>query len=253
MIFFLRLLPVLNAIWLIVTFRLALGAAASFWYFAGLGVAGILASLWLLTRRARLPQGRWTILAFPALTLFAVAGTLLFSERVVLQWVLFVALGILVALYTEQTFRFTYTPARYQPNALVNLGLVFAVLSIFFVSLTLYDFQLFANAPLWLGVSIFAAIMVSWCIAVFRLIDAPALLRWPWGLTLVIVCVEIFALFAWLPVLPFVKAASVAILLTGMLQRVRDDAQGAVRSYRWATVALLVMLLCVLVTARWFA
>lgn len=253
MIFFLRLLPVLNAAWLIVTFRLALSAASTFWYFAGLGVAGVLASLWLLTRRASLPQGRWTVLAFPALTLFAVAGTLLFSERVVLQWVLFLTLSTLVALYTEQAFRFSYTPARYQPNALVNLGLVFAILSVFFVSLTLYDFQLFANAPLWLGVSIFAAVMVTWCVAAFRLIDAPKALRWPWGLTVVIVSTEIFALFAWFPVLPFVKAASVAILLTGMLQRVRDDALGTERSYRWATVALVVMLLCVLVTARWFA
>jgi hypothetical protein len=233
--------------------RLALDSNTSFWYFSGAGVLGVLASLWLLIRKAVLPQRQWSILAFPALTLFAVVGVLLFSERVTLQWVLLVGVGILFALYTEQVFRFTHAPARYQPNALVNLGFVFSVLSIFFTSLSIFDLQLFANVPLWMVVSIFAMVTVFWCAMVFSFLDAPSLIRWPWGLSMGIVMVEIFSLLAWLPVLPFVKAATLALIVTGVLQRVRDDVAGADRSNRWTTIILAIMLLCVLVTARWFA
>ncbi|MDP2789565.1 MAG: hypothetical protein Q8O51_00340 [bacterium] len=253
MIFFLRLLPVIGAVWLLVFFRLALGSPTMFWYYAGTAVLGTLASLWLLIRHAKLPQGRWSILAFPTLTLIAVVGVLLFSERAALQGVLLVGLASLFALYTEQLFRFTHAPARYQPNALVNLGYVFAVLSIFFVSLTVFDLQLFANVPLWLAVSIFVVIATLWCVMVFRFVDAPSAYRWPWGLTLGIVMVEVFALMAWLPVLPFVKAATLALIVTVVLQRVRDDVSGAAKPKRWTTVVLLAMLLFVLVTARWFA
>ena len=160
MIFFLRALPVLCAAWIIGFFRLAIGSPNTFWYYAGAGVLGALAALWLLTRRAVFLQGRWSILAFPALTLLAVVGTLLFSERASLQWVLLGCIGVLFALYAEQVFRFTHAPARYQPNALVNLGFVFAILSMFFSSLTIFDLQLFANAPLWLAIVIFVVVMV---------------------------------------------------------------------------------------------
>lgn len=253
MIFFLRLLPFISAVWIATMFRLALGSPTSFWYFAAAGVVGILASLWLLIRRTNLPQGRLSILAFPTLTLLAVVGTLLFSERALLQWILLIGIAIIIGLYTEQVFRFTHAPARYQSNALVNLGYVFAILSIFFASLTIFDLQLFANVPFWLTVAIFASVIVFWCTIILKFIDAPAALRWPWGLIIGIISIEIFSLLAWLPALPFVKAAIISLLLTAVLQRVREDVFGAVRPNRWTTVVLSIMLLCVIVTARWFA
>jgi hypothetical protein len=253
MMFFLRTLPVLCAVWVVICFRFALHSPAGFWYFASAAVLGALVALWLLIRRASLPQGRWSILMFPALTLFAIVGVLLFSEHQGLQWVLLIGTGMLLALYAEQVFRFTHVPARYQPNALVNLGLVFAVLSIFFTSLTVFDLQLFANVPFWMAVAIFMIIAVFWCIMVFRFIDAPAFLRWPWGITLAVVMVEMFSLLAWLPVLPFVKAAILALIVTGVLQWVRNDVTGAVKSHWWTTVLIAIMLLFVLATARWFA
>ncbi len=253
MIFFLRILPILGAAWMVLWFRLALVSPANFWYDAGIAVVGALTALWLLIRRASLPQGRWSILTFPALTLVAVVGALLFSERAVLQWVLLIGLGVLFALYAEQVFRFAHAPARYQSNALVNLGFVFAVLSIFFTSLTIFDLQLFANAPLWMTIALFACIATFWCVMVFRFVDAPSTFRWPWGVTMDIVMVELFALLAWLPILPFVKAAALTLLVTGVLQRVRVDLAGGAREQRWTTIVLVVMLLFVLVTARWFA
>lgn len=253
MIFLLRLLPVLSATWLLVCFQFALRSSAWFWYGAAAAVVGSLLALWLLVRTAKLPQGRWTVLAFPSLTLVAVVGVLLFSEHAILQWVLLVGLATLFALYAEQAFRFTHAPARYQPNALVNLGIVFTVASIFFSSLTTYDLLLFANVPLWLGVVIFAVATTLWCVLVLRFLDAPRAGRWPWGLTLSVPTLEVFTLLAWLPVLPFVKAAALALVVTLMLQRLREDVAGVGRPNRWTTVVLLAMLLFVLVTARWFA
>ena len=98
MIFFLRILPILGAAWMVLWFRLALVSPANFWYDAGIAVVGALTALWLLIRRASLPQGLWSILTFPALTLVAVVGALLFSERAVEQWVLLIGLGVLFAL-----------------------------------------------------------------------------------------------------------------------------------------------------------
>jgi hypothetical protein len=37
------------------------------------------------------------------------------------------------------------------------------------------------------------------------------------------------------------------------VQRVRDDALGVLKANRWTTLVLVIMLLCLLVTARWFA
>jgi hypothetical protein len=253
MMFFLRTLPVLSAVWVVAFFRLALHSPNSFWYFASTAVLGALAALWLFIRRAPLPQGKWSILAFPTLTLLAVVGVLLFSEREGLQWVLLIGTGVLLALYVEQVFRFAHVPARYQSNALVNLGFVFAVLSIFFTSLTVFDLQLFANVPFWMAVAIFTVITIFWCLMVFRFIDAPTLLRWPWGITFAVVMLEMFSLLAWLPVLPFVKAAILALIVTGVLQRVRDDVIGAGKAHWWTTMLVAIMLLFVLATARWFA
>ncbi len=253
MIFFLRLIPALCAVWVLVLFRFALHSANSFWYYAVAGALGVLVALWLLMRRKALPQGRWSILAFPSLTLISVIGVLLFSEHLAFQWILLVAMAILFALYAEQVFRFTHAPARYQPNALVNLSFGFSILSIFFASLTIFDLQLFANVPLWMAIALFTCVALFWCLMVFRFVEAPPQFRWPWGVTLGIVMVEVFALLAWLPALPFVKAATLALLVTIALQRVREDVSGIGKVNRWTTVVLLAMLLFVLVTARWFA
>ena len=253
MLFFYRILPIFASAWLALGDLLAIRHPSAFWVFAGLAAIGPFVALWLFVRKSSLPHGFGSILFFPVYTLLPAIGCLLFSEHIAVQIVFAVGLAILFGFQLEQAFRYRFQPARYQPNALVNASVAFALVGPFFLTLTLFDLQIFASVPLWLVVAIHAATTLLWFIALLRLLPIPLDRAWWWGIVACTTLVEIFAVLAWLPALPTVKATIYALIATVVVQRYRSDATNDPSSHKWSFVLLGVMLLLLVAFAHWFA
>lgn len=252
MILFLRVVPYLAAAWLVAGYALALQQVDQlYWLFAGGALIGPMVGVWLLLRKATRPAGIQSVIFFIFLSLVSAIGALLFSEHVVLQWILIVALGALVSFFLEQMFRFAYIPSRYQSNALVNLSVVFALVSIFFAALTLYDLQLFASTRLWILVPAFAIVVAAWSWALTKLFEGERGVRRTWAWFIALIAIELFILILWLPPIPFVKAAFITIALTLAVQRFREGLS-TLKPRRWPFVLLVLMLLLLVITTQWF-
>ncbi len=253
MVFFLRILPYLAGSWLAAGDLLAVTHPDRFWWFAIAAIVGPVLSLWLITRGGKLPRGFGSIYFFPVFTLVPAMGALLFSEHAQVQIAFAIGSALVMFVFLEQAFRFRYQPARYAPNALVNLSYIFAIVGMFFAGLTLFDLQVFANLPLWVVTSIFFVLVLVWFVGLHALAPLERRRAQWWGVGIVIVMTEMFALFAWLPAIPLAKAGMFGLLVTYVVQQYRSDALTDKTTQRWAFVLLFVMLLLLVATTHWFA
>ena len=252
MILALRSMPVLVAAIVAAGFMLATRSAASFWVSLAVAIPLTVLCLWVLLRRSMAMLERLVTLAFPFFALVTTGGVLLFSEHVLFRSVIVTALVAVLWVFAEQAFHFSYQPSRYQTKALVNLGTLLCVVSIFFGGVVLFDLQLFAAYPLWAAVSTFSAYAVI-CVAILlALLAVPRSERLSWGGALVFTLTLVFSVLAWLPALPVVKGAVLGVPAAFAITKVRAETSGAPLPNRWTFLVAILVLLLLVATTRWF-
>lgn len=253
MIFFLRSLPALLAVWLLGCMLFALQHPSTFWLMVGCATLVPIAGLRLLTQRATLPRRFITLALFPALTTLGAFGVLLFLESVFTQNVIIGSLVVLLWLTWEQAFRFTHMPARYQKNALTNLAQISAIVAMFYFVLVLFNLALFFATPLPLQLGLFVAYLTAWFFGLAHLLQADQRTIRVYGTLCLVIGLEFYLVVNRLPPLPAVKAGIMVIIIGGVAQLLRRHLEPNDRQSWWPFGVLGLVLLSLLVTARWFA
>ncbi|MFA6043167.1 MAG: hypothetical protein WCV85_02660 [Patescibacteria group bacterium] len=254
MILFLRSIPTFLFFWVGASAAVAVRYPSSFWYVGAVAVLGIALGMWVLTRGRKLPVRTGQLLIFPLFFLATTFGVLLFVEHAWVQTVLAGCAAGLLGFATEQIFRFAYQPARYQANALHNVSVLFAAIGLVFGILTLANLTLFAGLSLWLSIGIAAVIQALWVWAYLWVNPLPQTVRLPWAFSVTLVGAALVCVLMWLPPLPVVKAALYAAFVGLAVQVARAESQAASEQrIGWAFALYGLVVLFVVVTARWYA
>ncbi|MEK7631309.1 MAG: hypothetical protein AAB445_00375 [Patescibacteria group bacterium] len=253
MMLFLRALPAILAAWLLAALAVAMRVPGTFWIMLALAVVVPIFGLRLLTRRATLPRKFGALALFPALATLGGFGVLLFSESAFFQGVISVSLTFLLWLTWEQAFRFTHQPARYQKNALTNLAQLSAIAAFFFFTLVLFDLTLFASLTPILLVALYAVFSAGWFFGLAYLVQADRTTATVFGLLTTLIGTEFLVLLQRLPPLPAVKAGIMVIIIGAAVQLLRRHLEPQEKPSWWPFGVLALVLLCLVVTARWFA
>jgi hypothetical protein len=254
MLLFLRALPTLVLLWLLLAFYAITRWPINFWYFASIASFVALAGLWHLARKVKIPASPLRFIVIPGIFLIMSFGVMLFLERLTLQYVFGAIIALLFSFLLEQVFRFAYQPGRYQPHALLNLTTLLSAVGMFFGTLVLFNLQLFVGIQLWLILILYLFFQGTWILG-FSWIEPMARgKRKPWVLVYFILGQELFILLLWLPALPLVRA-SIFLAAFGLgLQVYNADMhnEGQIVRLRWTFILYALVLLSIVASARWF-
>lgn len=254
MILFLRSIPTLVLVWVLAGAYTGLRYPTFFWFAAGFTVLGVALEIWILTRGRRLPVRTGQLLVFPLFFLATTFGVLLFVEHGWVQVMVSLAAAVMLSFSAEQVFRFAYQPARYQANALHNVSVLFAAIGLVFGFLTLANLTLFAGLTLWLSMVISIVLQGVWVWAYLWVNPLPQPVRSPWVWSVMLIGAALVCVLMWLPPLPVVKAALYAAFVGLAVQIARAESQAETEQrLGWAFALYGLVVLFIVVTARWYA
>lgn len=255
MLLFLRSLPTLILLWLLLAFYAITRWPINFWYITAIASVIALLGLWYLARQAKVPAGPWRFILIPGIFLIMSFGVILFSERLILQYVFGAIVALLFSFLLEQVFRFAYQPGRYQPHALLNLATLLSAVGMFFGTLVLFDLKLFVDVKIWLILILYIFFQGVWMLGFSWVEPIARERRKPWVLVYLILGPELFILMLWLPALPLVRASLFLAAFGLGLQVYHADVHNEDKSVRlrWTFVLYALMVLSIVVSARWFA
>ncbi len=254
MILFLRSIPTLLFFLTGAGAYLGIRYPEAFWYAAGATLLGMALGIWLLTRGRKLPVRTGQLVVFPLFFLATSFGVLLFVEHGWVQVLLTVAAAGLLGFAAEQVFRFAYQPARYQANALHNVSVLFAAMGLVFAVLTIANLTLFAGLNFWLSIGMAICLQALWVWVYLWVNPLPQPVRFAWALSVILIGAALVCVLMWLPPLPVVKAALYAAFVGLAVQIARAESHAETdQRLGWAFALYGLVVLFVVVTARWYA
>jgi|GEM_PF-4302733 len=221
-------------------------------FVAVIGVLSILAIRFFISARTSLSERLLFVLS---IMLFYTSGLafFVFLEHRTFEYITLVLVAVIAAIYIENAYKYLWHESNYQVSALSNVSSYMHLLSVFFLTVSLFDLRFF------FGISSLVMLIVA---GVFGLMlfyvflwSQKVLLtssRW-YSLLFAFIFVEfIYVLNVW-PHLPLVKGVVTLALVYGMMQILLASLRDILNPKKVARILGIVafVLVIVLATSQW--
>ena len=186
---------------------------------------------------------------------FFLSGIVFFTflERPVWQYLILFSIAVVTVIYMENAYKFLWKLPEYQYSALSNVSSYMYLLTVFFVTVTVFDLQFF------FGISMLTLMIIT---SVFGLFIFYAYIRSQkvlltssklYAVSFALLFIEMIYVLTFWPHIPLVKGVVTLAFVYGMMQMlflsIRDSFQ---TSKVIRTLGIVTFVLClVLVTAQW--
>jgi hypothetical protein len=247
-----RFIPYLLGFLIVAGMLLAAFVPVLIWPLFGLLAFLILLAIWTLSDN-KFNLDFLNSVVTPLVFYSAVFLFTLFLESMYFKALFPFIVAFLLFVYTEQLFYYRYFDKKYQPNSLENLSFYMVILSIFFLSSSLFGFYIFLHAPkvaLLIGVTL-VTLLLNY--QLFWVMKVNFWESWPYNLVLTLAVFEFFFVLTFLPTSFAVNGAMLAILYyftLGLLRYHFIDRLDIKVIKRYLIIGGL-MLMFVAFTARW--
>ncbi len=247
----------------ITTFLLAAVLAAGFsvlifWPSSGLLAALLFFSVPILFGRLLLWRiRRWSFWIFLGQAIFFIVSAILFYLFLEVQGlkILHAAVVIvLIWLYAENLFTFHHLPSAYQAYALEYLSLVLALVGTFYFSSAGFGARQFLQWPIWFPAAVILLVVLLISLGVFWVSKIDFESSRGFALAIAVIMTEYFLALSMLPTSFLANAAAFTCGLYLLLGLARAHLLERLSStvLRQYLVVGGIMLVTVLITARWF-
>lgn len=176
-----------------------------------------------------------------------------FLEQNIFQYATAVLISVIIFLYLENVFRFAHNTASYQVSSLRNVAAYMHLLSLFFLSVVLFNLRFFFTTPLpltsmyaFVGGTVLILLWV-WTERVFR-----SLSWWMWVSIGLLYAQFVVAITFW-PHIPLVKGMVTTALVYGMMHILLLALKDTLTKKRmWRTISVVGgVLIVTLLTSQW--
>ncbi len=252
MIFLYRLLPVLSAIVVALSFWLQIQYPFQYPWIGVFGLAILLISSFLMAR-SRVKIFDLIEKMLPTFILVAtLVFSLLLSEGVIERWIIILMGTVATYFSLELLFLYAFSPPRYPVHGLSRVNIAYVPLIIFYVTVTSIGLMTFLHTASWIHIAIMAVLGL----VLFRTTGHPEATReqnMRWMLIGVILGLHLGFMGAVLPLSMYTQGA-IAMLLFSVLLRLRRYLYHPLPSKKQAWlegVSAAGIFVAILSTTRW--
>lgn len=196
------------------------------------------------------------IITFFSLILFLVLANILFLlivENLYLKYLVIILADSLSIIFLELLFSYLHRPHRYQPFSIVHFFELSSLLTIFFVAIALFAFNIFLTLSFWwvtliLPVLFFVLICQNFWLNKFEI---KKYLYYP--IIFFIITFELTGLLTWLPISYYLKGFLITVFYFVFINLVNKNIKGSLeKGFVWKmAVASVVIVGIALFTGRW--
>jgi len=206
-----KILLYLNPILFIISLELIRTQGSFWWIFLLVNLLLLTVTLWEFSKRV-LNHRLANFLVAPFVFIITVFGFLMFFENDLIYRFVYLIAAVFIYLYLEQTLNYFYFTNKYQPYTLENLSLYINVLSVFFLTSSIFSSLIFLR----LSVIISAIIIYLIIFILTHQISWSNKLIWHdykiFCVIISLIIAEIFFVVSYLPLNFYVNALLVSIV-----------------------------------------
>ena len=223
------------------------------WLFSLATVLCVLLLLWLTWSRKISWQERLALTLFAALLFTTGLSFFVFLEQQVFIYGTIVVVAIILALYTENVYRYLYSESSYQVSAITNIASYMAILILFFGAVTLFDLRVFFALSLYVFSIASCLLSVLLAYSLFSLSRIPSRQNVQMTSIFALIYLELMLATTIWPIIPLSKGiVTMAISYASIQALLLSQSEKIIRSKIMITI-LFTSAICflALVTAQW--